>query len=146
MAMMHPQKTVDRLCGLFVCGLGLLLLFVVFPAQIESLDDGSIRPDTLPNALAWILVVCGTLLALRPGFQAVPDPRQAVWAFIFIALLAAGLFAMSLFGFLKTAPVLALLILLLFGERRPLWLGFGVAGLPAIIWFLVAYLLERPLP
>ena len=42
----------DRIVGLVIATLGLGLLFVVFPFAIEDMDDGSIKPDTLPNAIA----------------------------------------------------------------------------------------------
>jgi len=53
---------------------------------------------------------------------------------------------MSRFGFVIVSPVLALAIMLLFGERRPIWLALGCVGMPAIIWLLVVQILERPLP
>ena len=63
---MSPQT--DRLVGLILAILGLLLLFVVFPIAIEDIEGGSIQPNTLPNALAGLLaVVWRLILALRPG-------------------------------------------------------------------------------
>ena len=62
---MSPQT--DRLVGLTLAILGLLLLFVVFPIAIEDIEGGSIQPNTLPNALAGLLAVCGLILVLRPG-------------------------------------------------------------------------------
>ena len=57
-----------------------------------------------------------------------------------------GLFAMSRFGFAIVSPFLALAIMLIFGERRPIWLALGGLGMPAVIWLLVVQILERPLP
>ena len=57
-----------------------------------------------------------------------------------------GLVVMSWFGFVYVAPVLALIIMLMIGERRPFWLIAGVAAMPAAIWVLVAVVLERALP
>ena len=48
----------DRIAALIVVTLGLVLLFVIFPIAIEDIDDGSIRPDVLPNTLAGFLVFC----------------------------------------------------------------------------------------
>ena len=47
-------------------------------------------------------------------------------------------------GFLPVAPGLALVIMLMIGERRWAWLGAGVVAVPAAIWAF-ALLLGRPL-
>ena len=64
---------------------------------------------------------------------------------LYLAVIAAGLFVMSFFGFVIVAPLLALAIMLLFGERRPLWLALGSLAMPAVIWFLVVQVLGRAL-
>ena len=65
---------------------------------------------------------------------------------LYLAIIAASLFAISIFGFLVVSPFLALAIMLIFGERRPFWLALGCLGMPALIWFLVIHVLERSLP
>ena len=136
----------DRIAALIVVTLGLVLLFVIFPIAIEDIDDGSIRPDVLPNTLAGFLAACGILLALKPGEPTTRDPRELMMVLLYLAIMAIGLFAMSHFGFVIVAPFLALTIMMLFGERRLGWLALGCLGMPAAIWFLVAHVLERPLP
>ena len=136
----------DRIAGLVLASLGLVLLLVVFPIQIEAGDDGSIDPDTVPNAIAAFLVVCGVLLAIKRGEQTKRDVRELMLVLLYLAIIAAGLFAISHFGFLIVSPFLALTIMLIFGERRPIWLALGCLGMPAIIWFLVIQVLERSLP
>ena len=136
----------DRIAGLIVATLGLVLIVVIFPMGIEEIDDGSIRPDTLPNALAGILMICGILLAFKPGESTVRDPRELMMVLLYLAVMALGLFTMSRFGFVIVSPFLALAIMLLFGERRPFWLVLGCVGMPAGIWLLVVQILDRPLP
>ena len=136
----------DRIAGLVVATLGLVLLFVIFPIAIEDIDDGSIRPDTVPSAIAGFLVACGILLALKPGENAKSGTHELVMVLVYLAVIAAGLFAMSRFGFAIVSPFLALAIMLIFGERRPIWLTLGAVGMPAAIWLLVVQILERPLP
>ena len=65
---------------------------------------------------------------------------------LIIRCYALGLFAIFHFGFVVASAFLALTIMMLFGERRLGWLALGCVGMPAAIWFLVAHLLERPLP
>ena len=140
---MSPQT--DRIVGLTLTILGLLLLFVIFPIAIEDIEGGSIQPNTLPNALAGFLVVCGIILALKPGRSPKREPKELMMVVFYLAIIAVGLFAMSRFGFVFISPFLGLAIMLLFGERRPLWLALGSLGMPAAIWFLVVQVLERSL-
>ena len=136
----------DRIAGLIVATFGLVSVFVIFPIGIEDIDDGSIRPDTLPNALAGFLAVSGVLLAVKPGEQAARDPQELKMVLLYLAVIAAGLFAISRFGFVIASPFLALAVMLIFGERRAIWLGLGGVGMPALIWLLVVQILDRPLP
>ena len=115
----------DRIAGLIIATLGWVLLFVIFPVAIEDIEGGSIQPDTLPNALAGFLAACGILLALKPGESSARDPQELMMVLLYIVVMALGLFAMSRFGFVIVSPVLALAIMLLFGERRPIWLALG---------------------
>lgn len=136
----------DRAAGGFFLVFGLLLYFAVIPANVEEVEGGWVLPSTIPNVIAIILAVCGAALMLKPKAHRVQSPQEFLFAGLYFVLLAAGLLLMSYVGFVYAAPALALVIMLLIGERRPLWLGAGVALLPAAIWFLVAQVLERALP
>jgi len=136
----------DRVSGAFFFLFGLAMFFFVNPNYIETVDSGNISPNTLPNIIAIVIAVCGGLLILKPTTQRVRNPRSMAITGVYSAILAAGIYAMSLFGFEYVAPVLALAIMWMIGERRPLWLALGVVGMPAIIWFLVTHALGRALP
>lgn len=136
----------DRIVGLIIAALGLVLLFVIFPFAIEDMDDGSIQPDTLPNAIAAFLVICGVLQAIKRGEQVKRDTQELMMVVLYLVVIAAGLFAISRLGFVTVSPFLAFAIMLIFGERRPGWLALGCVGMPVAIWFLVVQVLERPLP
>ncbi len=136
----------DRLSGLFFALFGLMLFFYLIPTQVETVDYGAIRPKTLPQILAVIIGVFGAVLMLRPADGS--DLQRMPWAkstgIVFI--LCVGLWLISHFGFEFIAAPLALILMLVMGERRPLWLGLGVLAMPALIWFVVTILLQRPLP
>ncbi|MFK8076745.1 MAG: tripartite tricarboxylate transporter TctB family protein [Granulosicoccus sp.] len=136
----------DRFSGLFFLLLGLAMYFWVNPNYIESVDGGNLSPDTMPNILSIILAICGGLLILKPTDEQIRNPMLMAKTALYVGLLIAGIYAMSLFGFEYVAPFLALAIMLLLGERRPLWLVLGVIAMPAIIWFLVTQVLGRALP
>jgi putative tricarboxylic transport membrane protein len=118
----------------------------VIPEYVENPEGGNLSPRTMPTVVAWIISVCGGALVIKPTTHQAPDLRFFAKAFSYVLVLAAAIYAMSLVGFLYVAPVLALVMMLMIGERRPVWLGVGVALMPALIWFLVTQLLERGLP
>lgn len=138
--------SLDRCSGLFFAALGLLLFFVVIPYDTEVVDYGWVRPQTVPNAMAWVLTILGAVLVIRPGGSVPFDPRRSLRAGFFLAILGAGLVLIDRFGFVAVAPVLALGLMVLIGERRPFWLFLGTIALPFLIWFTVTILLQRPLP
>lgn len=125
---------------------GLMLFFYLIPTQVETVEYGAIRPKTMPQILSVIIGVSGVLLTLKPAdgtdLQAMPWPKVC----LIIAILVVGLWCLAQFGFVFVAPPLALVLMLVMGERRPLWIGLGAVGMPALIWFAVTILLERPLP
>jgi len=136
----------DRLCGLFFVLFGLMLFFYLIPTQIETVDYGAIRPKTMPQILAVIIGVFGFILMVKPADGSNLQPMPWGRSSLIVAVLSGGLWLISLFGFIFMAPFLALVLMVIMGERRPLWLGLGVVGMPALIWFAVTILLERPLP
>jgi putative tricarboxylic transport membrane protein len=136
----------DRVSGAFFFMFGLAMYFVVNPNYIETVASGNIAPATFPNVISIVIAVSGAILVLKPTNQRVRDVRSMTITAIYAALLAVGIYAMSWFGFEYVAPVLALTIMWIIGERRPFWLGLGAVGMPVIIWFLVTQVLGRALP
>lgn len=136
----------DRASGLFFLLFGLGMYFLVNPGNIEAVDGGNLAPETFPNILSVVIAVCGGLLVLVPTREKIRDPMLMGKAGLYAGLLVIGGLAMSRFGFEYVAPVLALAIMLLTGERRRHWLAFGVIGMPALTWFLVTEVLGRALP
>ncbi|MDU9004357.1 tripartite tricarboxylate transporter TctB family protein [Sedimentitalea todarodis] len=136
----------DRFCGLFFTLFGPMLFFFLIPTQVETVDFGAIRPKTMPQILSVIISVFGVVLMLKPADGT--ELRQQPWvkACLIIAILVTGLWSIAQIGFVFVAPPLALVLMLVMGERRPLWIGLGAVGMPALIGFAVTVLLERPLP
>lgn len=139
--------TLDRLCGLAVAGFGAVLLLWVIPGQVEPVDYGWIRPETLPNLAAGALLLLGLLQAAATGGGDARLPlRPTARALLYLGYTAAAVWAMGRLGFVWVAPVMVLLLMLWIGERRPLWLGLGAAAVPAVVWGVVVGLLGRSLP
>ena len=136
----------DSITGAIVAATGLALYFFVIPNAVETVDSGWLLPETMPNLLVLLLAAMGVLLVLKPGDNQVQPVKQFVICGIYLGLISAGLLAMSYFGFMIIGPIIAIAIMVLIGERRPFWLILGAAGIPAIIWVILVWFLERGLP
>ncbi|MEY8841838.1 tripartite tricarboxylate transporter TctB family protein [Cribrihabitans sp. XS_ASV171] len=140
------MREADRWSGLVCLLFGVALYAAIIPWQVETVGYGWLRPRTLPRVLAVVIALCGLWLMVAPSGDARPGEVPWLRAGLFAGLLIAGLWLIARFGFLWVAPLLALAIMVLSGERRPLWLILGAAGLPLAIWAVVVVLLERTLP
>jgi len=138
--------TMTRASGLFFALLGLTLYAIIIPHETESVDYGWVRPETIPNLAALVLLAAGAKLALAPEGPAALIGLQVLRAVLFLGLAGLAVFLMGRFGFVYVAPVFAAAQMLLIGERRPLWLFAGVVVVPFLIWLAVTVVLDRPLP
>jgi putative tricarboxylic transport membrane protein len=138
--------TLNRLSGVVVAVFGIILLFWIIPRHTEPVDYGWLRPATLPNVTAIIIVISGITHVLFPSGKAEFDVQPAMRAGFFFVISLAGLFTMRHLGFLIAAPLLAMVLMLMVGERRPIWLFAGVAMVPLGIWSSIELLLKHPLP
>ena len=139
-------SSADRLSGAFFLLLGLTLYFAIIPAFVETAEDGNIAPATLPNLVSLIIALCGLLLVIKPTDHEIQNKRQLLVTAAYVVVLVIALYSISQFGFIYVAPVLALVLMLMIGERRWYWLGLGCLGMPAVIWLLVVQILDRSLP
>ena len=138
--------TVNRLSGVVVTVFGIILLFWIIPRHTEPVNYGWLRPTTLPNVTAIIIVISSIIHVLFPLGTAEFEVQPAMRAGFFFVISLAGLFMMRLLGFLIAAPLLVMVLMLMVGERRPLWLFTGVVMIPLGIWSSIELLLKRPLP
>ena len=136
----------DRVSGAVFTLLGLGMYFLVIPGNVETVDGGNLSPSTVPNYISLTIAICGALLVLKPTEHKTPNIHALMLTSAYTAVLATGIYAMSKFGFEYVAPILAFVLMLMIGERRPLWLVLGAIIMPLMIWFLVTYPLGRALP
>lgn len=138
--------TTDRILGLFVVAFAVLLYLVIIPWQVETVEYGWLKPRTLPRIVAVVLGICGVALMARPSGDASPGLLHWNRAALFAVVLIVALAGMSYFGFVYVSPIMALALMVLAYERRWYWLVLGAGAMPVVIWYVVAVLLERPLP
>jgi putative tricarboxylic transport membrane protein len=137
----------DRAAGAAVVAFALLLWFAAVPDQIDAVDYGWMRPQTLPRICTAALGLFGALLILRPGRGGIAvDIGELARLATLLATMAAAVWAIGQWNFLSVAPVLAGGLALLLGERRWSWVLAAACGAPAAIWLVVSVLLQRPLP
>lgn len=134
---------------------GLVMHWLIIPAQIEEGPDGMMSPRLLPQMMVWLIVGLSLLLIatnLRSGDAAStlpqdkpmsrPISRDEVIAFGKIALV----FAAALILFLTSGPLLAGIALITgslvaLGERRPLVIVLMPLGLIGATYLLFYRLL-----
>ncbi|NRA86868.1 MAG: tripartite tricarboxylate transporter TctB family protein [Rhizobiales bacterium] len=136
---------VDRFIGIILFLFANILYFYIIPTQTEYIGYGVIEPNSLPNIMAYIIAIMACLLVLKPTADLQVNFRLLLNVIIFVFGVGLTAYLMSLFGFLYVAPLMALAIMWIVGERRKLWLTFGVVILPPAIWAIVTQLLDRQL-
>ncbi|MBW2336475.1 MAG: tripartite tricarboxylate transporter TctB family protein [Deltaproteobacteria bacterium] len=137
--------TLNRISGLVVAVFGIILLFWIIPRHTEPVDYGWLRPATLPNVTAIVVIISSIIHVIFPSGKAEFDGQLAMRAGLFFMISLAGLFLMHHVGFLIAAPLLVTVLMLLVGERRPLWLATGIVLVPLGIWSAIELLLKRSL-
>jgi putative tricarboxylic transport membrane protein len=138
--------TLNRISGLVVAVLGLILLFWIIPRHTETVDYAWLRPATLPIITTVIVIISSIVHFIFPSGKAQFDVPLALRAGVFFVISLAGLLLLHLVGFLIAAPLLVMVLMLLIGERRPLWLIAGIGLTPLAMWSSIELLLNRPLP
>lgn len=139
--------TVNRASGLFVVLVGLVMVIWVIPCQTETVDYGWLKPATLPSIACMVMILAAGVHALFSRGETVKvHGAETLRAVLFLLVGILGLILMARAGFVIAAPLMVLVMMVMVGERRWKWLLTGVLVLPAFIWFIIEFLLGRPLP
>ena len=134
--------------------LGLLVLFVIIPAEADGDTWSGVSPLFFPTIIAagFTLAAAGLLVraVLRPDdYEGMGMPAKAQDLGFFViacALILAGAFAIHGFGFVWGGPFLVAVLMLFMGERN-WWRIVPMSVVPvAVIFFFVHKVLNAPLP
>lgn len=137
----------DRLSGAVVVLLALLLWLVIIPDQVDSASYGWMQPRTLPMIATAAMGLFGAALIVFAAPRPVESHRMpALRLGAVFAVVAIGVLGLGQFGFVIVAPLLAVALGVICGERRWPWLATAALVVPAVIWVIVSVLLSRPLP
>ncbi len=156
----------ERLTGIGVLVLGLLIFFVLIPAGVDrpgSVEHAALAPDFWPRIIAGIIMLMGLFLAIRPaakeedegrGENGVEAAAEAAGGWVHrLPGLAVALGTLFAFYFLipylgMVAPGIAVILGLMVyaGERR--WpLGVAVAlCVPILLYVFFVHVASVPIP
>ncbi|TBR41975.1 hypothetical protein CBF23_008535 [Marinomonas agarivorans] len=133
----------DKLSGGLFSLFGLALLYILIPYQVEMIESDGLTPQTLPVALAWLLVVIGGIHALIANKSDIKIGKEANKVILLSGIFASFIYLSSLFQFIYLSPLLAFLLMKIMREKRHSWLLLGTFCIPFCIWLCVDVLLGR---
>lgn len=135
----------DRVSGMVIMLFSLILIYIVIPIGVESIESDGLAPTTFPVLLSWGLFIVGSIQLIVSKKSDVVFPSGLIRiAFICICFFTA-IYCAFIYGFIYISPVLALIMMLFMNERRILWLLLGTIFVPLAIWFCIDIVLGREL-
>ena len=142
----------DLWSGLAVAAFGVLALVWMIPNYAGSNPFAQMPPELVPSIAAWIMVVCGGIVALGgligllrdrlPPVSANVDWRAigwAAWPFLYVCV---AIWMMSYIKITWFGPFLIGGMLFLLGERR-WWMILGCSVVPAGLLYVLSVYLMR---
>lgn len=148
------MRKTDIYASAFLLALGLVVLFVIIPAEAEGDTWSGVSPLFFPTIVATgFTVSCAALLAqaiLKPGgYEGMAAPlKRANFGFFLIAcaIILGMVLLIHFIGFLWGAPLLVAGLMLFMGERN--WLRIvPMSVIPVVVmYFFITKVLTAPLP
>lgn len=127
----------------------LLLVAAVYGYMTAGLPERSLPDTPPPSFLPWINTVLLTALAgllllrnLGPDSEPVSEDGESgngLPAATFLALFVVFIVVLPYVGFLMACVPFFALMMLLFGERRPLRVALGAVGTPFLLFVVFRY-------
>lgn len=129
-----------------IAGIVLLLFGAGYAFLTAHLPTRALEGQTEPSFFPWVVVTCLLLLSAAlliqglisaannrlPNSPRIPPLKYAIG---FVSVIAYLIFLPQL-GFLAANIPLFLVLMLLYGERRPIWLTAGSVGISVVLFFL----------
>ena len=139
-----------------VSAIFLLALTIGYGLMTANLPTRAIEESTQPSFFPWVVTVCLSILSvllLMQGLLPVastqtPPPLNVKRWKIFSGLIAVGIYLMTLpqLGFIIANILLFAVLMLLYGERRPVPLLSGSILVPIAIFLIFRDLFQIRLP
>ena len=145
---------IERVSGVIIFILGLLLLFVIIPMTIKDITTQGISPRALPQALAVLLTVFSIPLYIG-GHKKMHDPHQKIYAIrlvelrlvvISLLIMAANIVLYGFIGYLPTTIISLAALQWIFGQRSKVKILLTSVLIPIVIWVFFVKILIIFLP
>jgi hypothetical protein len=149
------MKKTDIVAAIFLLATGLVMIFIIIPAQTYPGEEYGVPPATVPTAaMAVVTVMAGILLLQRligrkKNETDTPSPiKRLQWLHIaaFTALLFAGLAAIKFLHFIPGGILILAGLMIVTGQRKPLTIIFVAVPIPCLVYVALWYGLRIPLP
>lgn len=149
------MKKADIVTALFLLVTGLVMIFVIIPAQTYPGEEYGVPPATVPTAaMAVVTVMAGILLVQRlldrrKNEKDTPSPMKRLqWLHIagFTALLFVGLAAIKFLHFIPGGILILAVLMIITGQRKALTIILVSVPIPFLIYAALWYGLRIPLP
>ncbi len=150
------MRKVDIITALFLLVTGLLMIFVIIPAQTYPGEEYGIPPATVPTAaMVLITLMAGIILIQRlrekdnnKKEDTVSPFTSSQWLHItgFTVLLFLGLGAIKFFHFIPGGILILAVLMFITGQRKILTIIIVSVPIPFLVYAALWYGLRIPLP
>lgn len=151
----------DAITGALYLTLGLFVVFILIPIGVDepsNVEFAVLAPSYWPRIISLALAALGlgmlvrTWISLRNGAVQVTDEENELSGMVFwrVGLVIAGTFilyaVLEILGFVLAGAIALALLMLLAGERRPLYVGLISIGVPMLLYLFFTKAASIPLP
>ncbi len=155
--MVLNESKADKILGVFFTVLGLVLLVFIIPWQIAYVEGGYPQPRFFPNIIAGLMVVLGiclfvtglrkdknTKLEDQETYTFVPRETRLVLLTLLIVVIYVA--ALNFISYIPATMIFLAVMMLLYGQRKPLRIILVAVILPIIIYLGFTYGLQLRMP
>jgi ABC-type transport system involved in cytochrome c biogenesis permease subunit len=149
------MKKADIVTSLFLMVTGLVMIFVIIPAQTYPGEEYGVPPATVPTAAMSVvtfmacILLAQCLIGRRKNEKDTPSPiKRSEWLHIagFTAMLFAGLAAIKFLHFIPGGILILAVMMIITGQRKPLTIILVSVPIPFLVYAALWYGLRIPLP
>ena len=149
------MRKADIVAAIFLVVTGLVMVFIIIPAQTYPGEEYGVPPATVPTAAMVIVTVMAGILLIQRLFDRkknqtdTPAPiRRHQWLHIagFTTLLFVGLAAIKFLHFIPGGILILAVLMIVTGQRKPLTIIFVAVPIPCLVYAALWYGLRIPLP
>ena len=149
------MRKADIVAAIFLVVTGLVMVFIIIPAQTYPGEEYGVPPATVPTAAMVIVTVMAGILLIQRLLDRkknqidTPAPiKRHQWLHIagFTALLFAGLAAIKFLHFIPGGILILAVLMIVTGQRKPLTIILVAVPIPCLVYAALWYGLRIPLP